>query len=402
MSLVETSRSREVGAWLGALLLHVMALALVRHELRSGGATEAAPTLAVPASSDEFDVEFGEDSQRAADAHADDNEARQAASSAPFLTKRATRATTSEPHPDAQGAATALELPKSLQASPPPQMRVAEANTEAADADAPPATPSQPIDLGIGPDAWRTWARTQPLAPAREATDQPTAASRRQPLVRAPTPSKTGGVQEGLEANDRKRGLGPSGRVVTALHQATHSEVAPQLGVAHFSVTVLRSGEVQVSLNSANGESEKWRAVAERAALALRKAPPRIPPSREGVRLTLDVTAEETFPNGLKRTELHGPQLEAEPPAFQSTEEAQAELEANNPVTATSRVAPSNRLPPIKKLPGVYVTGKGKVCGYRVGLSLLGPVLQGGCDPSNIGAKPQRMVRVAVKDQSFF
>jgi hypothetical protein len=87
------------------------------------------------------------------------------------------------------------------------------------------------------------------------------------------------------------------------------------------------------------------------------------------VRLTLDVTAEETFPNGAKPTELHGPRLEAEPLEFKSTEAVQAELEANNPVTATSRVAPSTQLPPIKKVPGVYLSGRGKVCSYRLGVS---------------------------------
>jgi hypothetical protein len=391
MSLLETPRGRELGGWLGALLLHFAVLGVLREQVGSGEAPQVAPKLPTPASSDELDVEFAEGTPFAQGAPADDNAARQAEPSAPLLAKRAAPA----------------RAPKILEALPTPEEGLtaevepqaeAESDAEAKDTTAP--RPTQPIDLGIGPDAWRTWARAQPSP--TEATGEPAAPSKRRPLVRAPTPSKTGGVQEGLEASDHKRGLGPSGRVITALYQATHSNVAPQLGVAHFSVTVLRSGEVQVSLNSANKESEKWRAVAERAALALRKAPPRIPPSRAGVRLTLDVTAEEIFPNGVKPTDLHGPQLEADPLEFKSSKEAQAELEAQNPVTATSRVPPSTQLPPIKKVPGVYVSGRGKVCSYRLGLSLAGPVLQGGCDPSNAGAKPQRMVRVAVQDQAFF
>jgi hypothetical protein len=195
--------------------------------------------------------------------------------------------------------------------------------------------------------------------------------------------------------------MGPSGRVATAFFQATHSDVAPQLGVAHFSITVLRSGSVEVALTGANRESEKWRAVAASAALALRKSPPRIPPSREGVRLTLDVTAEETYPNGAKPSAMHGPRLEITPPSFQSTEAAQAQLDDLNPVAATSK-DPAQRAPAIVTLPGIYLSGGGKVCNYRIGISALGPLLTGGCDPSNIGAKPQRMVRVAVQDQSFF
>jgi hypothetical protein len=389
MSLLETPRNRELGAWLGALLLHLVAVGLVRNQVGSGNAAQAAPTLPLRASSDELDVELGEATALVPDAAADDNEARQADStSAPVLAKRVTRAPLREPAPKLVEALEATEV----------GLTESEPDSEAPTATA--AGPKQPLDLGIGPDAWRTWTRAQP-APS-EVTDKPSAPRKQRVLVRAPAPSKTGGLQEGLEASDRKRGIGPSGRVVTALLQATHSDVAPELGVAHFSVTVLRSGEVEVSLNSANKESEKWRAVAERAALALRKAPPRIPPSRQGVRLTLDVTAEETFPNGAKATELHGPRLQADPLEFRSTEEVQAELEANNPVTATSRIAPSAQLPPIKKMPGVYLSGQGKVCSYRLGLSLLGPALQGGCDLSNVGAKPQRMVRVAVQNQSFF
>jgi hypothetical protein len=398
MSFLKTPRSRELGAWLGALLLHVVALGLLRNEVGSGEATHAAPTLPVPTWSEELEIELGDGAPLAPEAPADDGELRRAGSSAPTLAKRATRAHPREPHFEAEGAAGVDESPNLLEALPTTEGDPAEPDADATDATA--ASPRQPLDLGIGPDAWRTWARAQP--PANQNTEEQSARGKRRPLVRSPTPSKTGGLQEGLEVADRKRGLGPSGRVVTALYQATHSEVAPQLGVAHFSVTVLRSGEVQVSLNSANKESEKWRAVAERAAVALRKAPPRIPPSREGVRLTLDVTAEETFPNGAKPTELHGPQLEADLLEFKSTAETQAELEANNPVTATSRVAPSERPPLITKVPGVYVSGRGKVCSYRVGVTLLGPGLQGGCDLSNVGAKPQRMVRVAVQDQSFF
>lgn len=386
MSLLETPRSRELGAWLGALLLHLVVLGLVRDPVGSGEERPAPPALTSSTSSDELDIDLGDGTPLAQGAPADDSAAQQADPNRTVLAQRGK----------------AARAPKLLEALPTREVGDPEAEPEtiAEPSDATAPRPTQPIDLGIGPDAWATWARAQPSP--TETTDEPSAPSKRRPLVRAPTPSKTGGVQEGLEASDHERGLGPSGRVITALYQATHSDVAPQLGVAHFSVTVLRSGEVQVSLNSANKESEKWRAVAERAALALRKAPPRIPSSRAGVRLTLDVTAEETFPNGVKPTELHGPRLEADSLEFKSSEEAQAELEAQNPVTATSRHPPSTQLPPIKKVPGVYVSGRGKVCSYRLGLSLAGPMLQGGCDPSNAGTKAQRMVRVAVQDQSFF
>ena len=53
--------------------------------------------------------------------------------------------------------------------------------------------------------------------------------------------------------------------------------------------------------------------------------------------------------------------------------------------------------------PGVYVTGTGKVCSYRIGISLLSPlVLQGGCDLVNAGANLQRIVRTEIRDQTAF
>jgi hypothetical protein len=189
--------------------------------------------------------------------------------------------------------------------------------------------------------------------------------------------------------------------VATALYQAAHDAAAPQIGVATFNVTVLRTGVVEVTL--ASSSDKKWQVVAERAARDLLRAPPRVPPPREGVRLTLRITAEETMPNGLKPSAMHGARLEAVAPRFRDLEAEQKELELKNP---TAGVGPQNQetrgSPVIMELPGVFVTGQGKVCGYRVGLTPFGLSLNGGCDPSNIGAKLQRIVRTEVKEQTAF
>ncbi|HWA77160.1 MAG TPA: hypothetical protein VG937_32715 [Polyangiaceae bacterium] len=399
MRFFETPRARELGAWLAALLLHALTLGLVRGTVGDGTQRDA-PVRATPnaTSSEEFDIQLGTDESAAndpGDARSAQVEPVGPSERAALPAQRVARAVPREPSPGAPAETSALESPESSDATLLPEAKPGDAQTATPEA---PVRPNQPIDLGIGADAWQKWTRVE--RSEREDSGEAPKASKK-PLVRAPVPSKTGGLQEGLEAGDRARGLGPSGRVATVFFQATHSDVAPQLGVAHFSVTVLRSGVVEVALTGANRESEKWRAVAARAALALRKSPPRIPPSRDGVRLTLDVTAEETYPNGAKPTAMHGPRLEVTPPVFQPGEAAQAELEDLNPIAATSK-DPTQRPPAIVSLPGVYVSGKGKVCSYRIGISALGPLLTGGCDPSNIGAKPQRMVRVAVQDQSFF
>jgi hypothetical protein len=50
----------------------------------------------------------------------------------------------------------------------------------------------------------------------------------------------------------------------------------------------------------------------------------------------------------------------------------------------------------------VYVAQNGKVCSYRFGLSLIGPLVQGGCELTNLGTKPQRVVHARVTRQQLF
>lgn len=278
--------------------------------------------------------------------------------------------------------------------APPPE--AVALNEPAPSASAAPSGHEGPIDLGLGPDGWQRWVGVLPNEPSA-----PRAEPRGRPVVRAPPASSTGGLQEGLEASDRKLGMGPSGRVATALFQAAHAADAPETGTALFNVTVLRTGAVEVTLGETS--DRRWQAVATHAAEALRKVPPRIPPPREGYRLTLRITAEETMPNGVKRTQLHGARLEADPPRFHDQRAAEREVELKNP---TLGVGPDQQdfrgAPIVMDLPGIYVTGVGRVCSYRVGISPVGLLLQGGCDPSNAGAKLQRMVRTEVREQSAF
>jgi hypothetical protein len=274
-------------------------------------------------------------------------------------------------------------------------------------ASAAPVEPARPIDLGLASDGWQ-------LALLGAPPDRPAAArrDRRAPLVRAPTPSKTGGLQEGLEARDRELGLGPAGRVASALYQAAHGDSAPVTGVARFNVTLHRSGAVEVSL--ADAKDQPWREVAERAAAELRRAPPKIPPQRDGYRLTLKLIAEEVLPSGTRRSQLGPSRLEARAPRFQNSGASLKELERLNP---TAGVGPETedlkQRRAITELPGLHRTVRGKVCSTRAGVAPLGqkdgdrvPVasfdLQGECDPVNAGAKFQRLVRTEVEAEAAF
>lgn len=202
-------------------------------------------------------------------------------------------------------------------------------------------------------------------------------------------------------ARDRDLGLGPSGRVLSALHHTAHETIAPAAGKATFEVTVLGTGAVQVTLGSVSNQPDAWKQVASRIAERLRAAPPRIPKARKGARFVVELVAEETMPNGTKISSLKGLHLDAVPPKLTVTEDAQRQLELDNPTAAND--ADKSSLPPIHlELPGVYLAERGKVCSYRLGLSVFGPVFQGGCDPTHIGAKPQRMVHARVLEESLF
>jgi hypothetical protein len=259
------------------------------------------------------------------------------------------------------------------------------------------APANAPLDLGIGPDGWQRWVTTKP----GERTASPRSEPRRNrfDVYRAPPVSTSGGLHEGLEKRDRELGLGPSGRVMSAMHNAAHQPAAPQVGVARFDITVNRAGVVEVTLGGASGEVEGWKKVAKHIADDLRASPPPIKPPREGVRLVVELIAEETMPNGVRIKSLKKPHLEVTPPKLQSVERSLEDLEKDNPTAEGGK----STLPPIKlDLPGVYLAERGKVCSYRLGLSALGPIFQGGCDLSNLGAKPQRMVRARVIEQTLF
>jgi hypothetical protein len=128
---------------------------------------------------------------------------------------------------------------------------------------------------------------------------------------------------------------------------------------------------------------------------------PRIPPPRKGARFVVELTAEMVMPNGARLTELHGPRLETTLPIPKSTADNQKDMIERNPTMAQG-VTPTQERRANAELPGVYLAERGKVCSYRLGLSVLGPLLQGNCDPVNAGAKPQRRVLATVRDEELF
>jgi hypothetical protein len=190
--------------------------------------------------------------------------------------------------------------------------------------------------------------------------------------------------------------------VRSAALDAAHTDVAPALGRAIFAVTVLSTGMVQVRLEVSSSEAEAWQKVGASIEAALQRKPPSISSARQGVRMTVEVLAEERWPNGAP-ARWQGPTLVAIPPKFRAVDEAKEALARRNPLAVEPSTAPFNGLPVQLQveLPGVFLQGHGKVCSYLVGVTPFGLGLSGACDPSNIGTKPIRVVATRVLSETM-
>jgi hypothetical protein len=268
----------------------------------------------------------------------------------------------------------------------------------ALDPSAPRGQEGKRVDLGIAPGDWSHWVDPTARVEAPRPPKNPN----------APPASTTGGVAEALEAHDREVGLGPAGPIVSAAHEAGHSDVAPAIGTAKFSITVMKSGGIEVTLVGASSNAEGWRRVADKMAVAIKKKPPRIDGGRNGVHIGLELVAEERWPNGqVARSE--GPALTLSMGSVQATDKAIDDLSKRNPFAVPPPGSPSDQaaLKLNVDMPGLYLKGRGKVCSYQVGLvPMIGPVpiapiFSGGCDPSNIGAPAQRVVSAKVTEQTM-
>ena len=388
--------TRDGRALLAAALLHALSLTALRHfDAPSADPTPRAATKVLP-EEQQYELDLSAPSSEAQFANAP------VAAEDVRVNEEPIRSTTGHAGPRSAHASRVASNDANAGVTENPEPTIAadasNATIAAEDSSEAPAgdAPVEHIDLGLGPEGWRRWATNRTAgAPESEATPG------REPRFKAPAKSNTGGLLEGLEEHDRAVGLTPSGRVRSALFNAAHSDVAPQLGVASFRVTVRNDGSVEVAVHGATDSEQQWQKVAERAAADLRKNPPRIPPPRTGARMLVEIKAESVLPNGAKVANLHGTRIEVDPPRIRSLEESKKALKDKNP-TAEALTGPDYTPPLAVDVPGVYLTHAGKVCTVRVGITPFGLALGGGCDPSNIGAKQARMVHTRIREESLF
>lgn len=118
----------------------------------------------------------------------------------------------------------------------------------------------------------------------------------------APTPARpastTGGLAEGLDAEDFSRGMGRGGPARNAVEEAARSGDAPTFGIVTFVIAIGADGKVNVDVASASSDRAGWEALSPGIRTALLGKAVRIAPKTRGVRVTVQVEASEQFPDG--------------------------------------------------------------------------------------------------------
>jgi hypothetical protein len=208
-------------------------------------------------------------------------------------------------------------------------------------------------------------------------------------------------LRQAFDEHDRQLGLGPGGSVLAAVRDVARAE--PSIGSAQFEITVTGAGAVDVRVVSGSNDLAAWTQMADRLAAALKRKLPRIPAGRNGVRLTIDVVAREQLANG-SSTAAAAPRVVPAMPVFRPTDESKEELARRNPVAAgRDSDAPTTPLVANSESPGVFVQGRGKLGSVRAGVNVLGrPEVTGSFDPSNIGARANRVVSTRIVSQVSF
>ncbi len=181
---------------------------------------------------------------------------------------------------------------------------------------------------------------------------------------------------------DRALGLGPEGPVLTALSDATSQSVAPVRGRAIFVATTNAAGEVEsLELLDAEGGRPGW-ADARRIAMAtLAGRKLRIPPSAKRVQMKIEVVSAWKLPSGqdpgTDLTVFHIPVSKGEG-------KDSAKVSVLDPI-------PKVRIDYLEIGPGV------KIPVPSVQLEIFSATT----DPSNIGAKPRRVIHSHLVDSTI-
>lgn len=183
------------------------------------------------------------------------------------------------------------------------------------------------------------------------------------------TKPSPGRVVEGLDAADVARGFGRGGPVVQAVEEVAHDPTAPPEGIAMFDIAIEKNGKISVSVSESTANREDWQRLTADIARAVQKKAIRMPEGANGLRVGVRVEAKIRFPDG-RDPKKSGAYASGTGLAVHDHHDGTADLE----------------------LPSIGVGVRGKVCNADVRLTMLGPMIGGGCSPENIGTHPERTV----------
>ncbi len=166
----------------------------------------------------------------------------------------------------------------------------------------PPSSARAPIDLGIG-GYWKSIAMTAPSASAVAAETSAAAV----PSTAPSSPNRI--LRDVLDARDHAMGLGPSGPIVAAAHEAASLPDAPEVGSATIEVIADATGLVTAAnvLSSSGGaDPAGWNKVAGELVRLLASKRLHLPRGARGHRAQLRIVAERVLPSGSQKEQHAG------------------------------------------------------------------------------------------------
>jgi hypothetical protein len=184
-----------------------------------------------------------------------------------------------------------------------------------------------------------------------------------------PPKKSAAGMTEGLDALDVQNGFGRAGGVVRAVEAVVRDPSAPPEGVAFFDVSIEKNGKISVSVSETTANREDWERLTSAIAASLKTKDVRFPDQGKGLTIGVRVEAKIRYPDG-RDPKKNG--TYAQGTGFKTHRTKDGEV--------------------LDELPSVSVGVRGKVCSGEVSLTMLGPSINGGCSPENIGTHPERTV----------
>jgi hypothetical protein len=145
---------------------------------------------------------------------------------------------------------------------------------------------ARPIDLDVG-SYWKRVA-TEGSAAAPGSDHPPT------------NEGISSALRQALADRDRDIGLGRSGPLISAAHDAASSRIAPDVGSATLEIDSDPEGRIVATRVLAADDVTAWSGVAREIARVMSAKRVRVPPGARGVRARLRIVIERALPSGDK------------------------------------------------------------------------------------------------------